>query len=270
MKLLKKIFLISSLLILSFCFSTFANSIDLPNATSYKYVNDYTNTLSKNSIDKIVSIGSELEKKTSAQCVVVIIDSTNDFTIEEYANKLFRTWGIGTADKNNGLLILLAKNDKRWRVEVGKGLEGAIPDALSNKIMTSYGKPYFAKGNYDEGILDTYYKFSTEIANEYGISLTSAENINISSDNVNPNKSKTSKGGLIAPGFILLLLFFDFIFNRGRITRTLLTLLFLSNHNRHNGPRGGGGNGGFGGFGGGGHGGFGGGSSNGGGSSGSW
>ena len=138
MKLFKKVLLISSLLLVCIYSITFAANTKFPSVTTNKYINDYTGTISKNYTEKIISIGKELEEKTTAQCVIVVINSTNNVPIEKYANELFRSWGIGTSEKNNGLLILLAMDDRNWRVEVGKGLEGAVPDVLSNKIMTSY------------------------------------------------------------------------------------------------------------------------------------
>lgn len=269
MKFFKKILLISSLLLVCIYSITFAENTNFPSVTSNKYINDYTGTISKNYTEKIVSIGKELEEKTTAQCVIVVINSTDSVPIEEYANELFRSWGIGSSEKNNGLLILLAMDDRNWRVEVGKGLEGAIPDVLSNKIMTSYGKPYFSDGNYNDGLLNCYYEFSSEIAEEYGVSLTSLDNINVSSKDYDNNNSSSKTSNKVIPGVIILLIFLDVILNRGRICRTFLQMIIISSH--HRGPRGGGGGfgGGSGGFGGG-NGGFGGGSSNGGGSSGSW
>ena len=258
MKLFKKVLLISSLLLVCIYSITFAANTKFPSVTTNKYINDYTGTISKNYTEKIISIGKELEEKTTAQCVIVVINSTNNVLIEKYANELFRSWGIGTSEKNNGLLILLAMDDRNWRVEVGKGLEGAVPDVLSNKIMTSYGKPY---------------EFSNKIAEEYGVSLTSLENINVSSKDYNNNNSSSNTSNKVIPGVIILLIFLDIILNRGRVCRTFLQMIIISSH--HRGPRGGGGGfgGGSSGFGGGnsgGNGGFGGGSSNGGGSSGSW
>ena len=273
MKLFKKVLLISSLLLVCIYSITFAANTKFPSVTTNKYINDYTGTMSKNYTEKIISIGKELEEKTTAQCVIVVINSTNNVPIEKYANELFRSWGIGTSEKNNGLLILLAMDDRNWRVEVGKGLEGAVPDVLSNKIMTSYGKPYFRDGNYNDGLLNCYYEFSNKIAEEYGVSLTSLENINVSSKDYNNNNSSSNTSNKVIPGVIILLIFLDIILNRGRVCRTFLQMIIISSH--HRGPRGGGGGfgGGSSGFGGGnsgGNGGFGGGSSNGGGSSGSW
>ncbi len=224
----------------------------------------YTNTINNDYKEKIVSIGKELEDKTGAQAIIVVINSTNNIPIEDYTNKLFRGWGIGKSDKNNGLLILLAINDRQYRVEVGRGLEGAIPDALSNRVMESLAKPSFAQRNYGGGLLNSYSKLCDYIAEEYGVTLDKSLNIELPSQT--QSTTSTNKNlGFVGIGF-LILIFLDLFFNRGRIMSTLLQLLFWNNF--FNGGRRGGG--GFGGGSSGGFGGFGGGSSNGGGSSGNW
>ncbi|CAM2077441.1 MULTISPECIES: TPM domain-containing protein [Clostridia] len=241
-------------------------SSNYPTPTNLKYINDYTNTINNDYKKKIVSIGKELEGKTGAQAVIVVIDSTNNIPIEDYSNKLFRTWGIGKSDQDNGLLILLAINDRQYRVEVGRGLEGTIPDALSNRVMESLAKPSFSQGNYGEGLLNSYSKFCDYIAEEYGVTLEKSLNIELPSE-TQSTTSKNKNLGFIGIGF-LILIFLDLIFNRGRVMSTLLQLLFWNNF-FNGGRRGGGGFGGGSGSGGG-FGGFGGGSSNGGGSSGNW
>ena len=111
---------LTSLFLIFLVFSFPANaSTNYPDPLPSKYLNDYTGRIDSDSTKSIVSIGKELEDKTGAQAVVVVINSTNGAPIEDYAINLFREWGIGQKDKNNGLLVLLALNDKKWRVEVG-------------------------------------------------------------------------------------------------------------------------------------------------------
>lgn len=263
-----KSFLRFTFSLLIFCLLVTTNvfsSETFPSPTNYKYINDYTNTIDKSTIKEIISIGKELEDKTSAQATIVIIDTTNGTPIEDYANKLFRSWGIGQKDKDNGFLILLALNDKAWRVEVGRGLEGVIPDALTNRVMQDIGKPYFINGDYSEGILNSYSVFSDLIASEYGVTLDKSLNITLPNES-NINEKKEGKFDI---GLVLLLIFADIFLNRGRVSSSILHLLFWNNFFNGNGR---GGHGGFGGgsSGGSGFGGYGGGSSNGGGSSGSW
>lgn len=269
---LKKILLSSLLIIFSFSISISAQ-VNYPSPTNYKYINDYSNILNSNEIETIVSLGKELEDKTGAQSIVVIIDTTDNIPIENYSIKLFRSWGIGQKAKDNGLLILVAIKDRKWRVEVGRGLEGVIPDALSNRVMESLATDDFKNDNYGSGIIKSYSTFNDLIAEEYGVTLSKSLNIEIPKESNRQDSSSIFDA--IPIGIILVLLILDIIFNRGRIIRTIFKILFWSSFfGRRGGPggRGSGGGGGFGGFGGsdGGFGGFGGGSSNGGGSSGSW
>lgn len=262
-KIFRKVLSFSLLFFLILTYDFAFSNESYPTPTNLKYINDYTNTINDNYKSSIVSIGKELEDKTGAQAVAILIDSTDGIPIESYANDLFRTWGIGEKDKDNGLLILVAINDKSWRVEVGRGLEGAIPDALSNRVMQDVAKPNFMDGNYDEGVLNSYSLLSDYIANEYGVTLDKSLNIAIR----DIESRSTHKEGQFALVLFLLLLFMDIFLNRGRVSSSLLQILFLTGH-RRGGP----GSGGFGGgsSGGGGFGNFGGGSSNGGGSSGNW
>lgn len=254
-----------SLLIFCLLFTINASSSEtFPSPTNYKYINDYTNTIDKSTIKKIISIGKELEDKTSAQAIIVVIDTTNGTPIEDYANKLFRAWGIGEKNKDNGFLILLALDDKAWKVEVGRGLEGAVPDVLTNRVMQEIAKPNFINGDYSEGLLNSYSVFSDYIASEYGVTLDKSLNVTL------PNESNLNgrKEGKLAIGLLLLLIFADIFLNRGRISSSILHLLFWNSFFNGNGR---GGPGGFGGGSSGGDfGGYGGGSSNGGGSSGNW
>ena len=212
-----------------------------------------------------MSVGKELEDKTGAQATVVVIDSLEGESIESYANGIFRRWGIGQKDKNNGLLILLSIKEKKWRVEVGTALEGAVTDIYSSRVMNDFAVPKFKQNQYGQGLRAAYSVLSDSIAKEYGVKLD--KNINVPKYNESVKNSNTSKkgNGILVIG-VIVLVFLDFILNRGRITRFIITLLFWSSI----GGRGGRNGGGFGGGSGGGSGGFGGGSSSGGGSSGGW
>lgn len=252
-------FLSSLLLLLLLSYNFVGSATSIPTQTNLKYLNDYVDIIKEPEKGSLLGIGRELELKTGAQAAIVIINSTNGIPIENYSLDLFRTWGIGQKDKDNGLLILLSINDKAWRVEVGRGLEGVIPDALSNRIMETLAKPSFLKGNYGEGLLNSYSTFCDTIAKEYNVSLDKSLHLSVPSYS---NEKSTSSRGFAIPGAIILVLFLlDIILNRGRISSTLLQIIFWSSIGR-GGPRGGSGGGNFGGFGGG--------SSNGGGSSGGW
>jgi uncharacterized protein len=95
---------------------------------------------------------ADLETKSGIQLVVATVASLEGEEIEPYANQLFRTWQLGEKDKNNGVLLLVAPNDKRVRIEVGYGLEGTLTDALSKIIITNAITPRFKTGDFSGGV----------------------------------------------------------------------------------------------------------------------
>ena len=95
---------------------------------------------------------ADLESKSGIQLVVATVTSLDGQEIEPYANELFRTWKLGDKTRNNGVLLLVAPNQKRVRIEVGYGLEGTLTDALSKVIITNAIAPRFKAGDFAGGI----------------------------------------------------------------------------------------------------------------------
>ena len=95
---------------------------------------------------------TDLETKSGIQLVVATVNSLEGQEIEPYANQLFRTWQLGEKAKNNGVLLLVAPNERRVRIEVGYGLEGTLTDALSKVIITNAITPRFKAGDFSGGI----------------------------------------------------------------------------------------------------------------------
>jgi len=93
-----------------------------------------------------------LEEKTSDQLVVVTVRSLGGRAIEDYGYRLGRSWGIGQKDKNNGVLLIVAPNERKVRIEVGYGLEGALPDAIASVIIQNAILPRFKANDYPGGI----------------------------------------------------------------------------------------------------------------------
>jgi uncharacterized protein len=205
--------------------------------------------------NKLVAI----DDSSSNQIAVVIISSLDGYPKEEYATKLFREWGIGNTKTNNGVLLLIAVQDRQIRIEVGYGLEGAIPDITALNIIDNDIKPAFKAGNYYEGIDLATDNIAKAAVGEYKVKKA--------------KKSKSKGGG----GLFLIVLIIIFVLLRGGrgggsniggggfsdVATGMLLGSLLNGGGRHGG--GGWGDGGGGGFGG-----FGGGSSGGGGAGGSW
>jgi uncharacterized protein len=130
--------------------STVAVALDFP-ALSGRVV-DQAGVMSAASKSDVEAKSKALEDKSSIQLVVATVKSLQGSDIETYANQLFRFWKIGEAKKNNGVLLLVAPNEHKVRIEVGYGLEGTLTDALSSVIISSAMVPRFKTGDYSGGI----------------------------------------------------------------------------------------------------------------------
>ena len=95
---------------------------------------------------------ADLERRTSSEVAVVTVRSLDGISIEEYANRLFKDWGIGQAKQDNGVLVLVAPNEREMRIEVGYGLEGVLPDGLAGQIIREEFTPRFRNDDYSGGI----------------------------------------------------------------------------------------------------------------------
>lgn len=232
------------------------------------YVFDYADLIDEADKLEMQKIAKALDDKTKAEIVVVTVNDLSNMEIEEYALKLFRSWGIGDKEKNNGILILVNKesilNNQRGRIriEVGYGLEGAINDGKAGAILDNFALPAFETGEYSKGIRDTFMAVCSAVAKEYGLDLANEELSDLQNYSVAEDDDITSWEVLLAVIIFIIILI-------------LLTKKHSRRYYRRNpfdGPFGGGfGGGGFrggGGFGGGSSGGgFGGGSSGGAGAS---
>ena len=136
------------------------------------YVVDTAGMVAAEDAAQIAKIGAELRTKTKAEIVVVTVATLGDTDIESYANELFRSWGIGDARLNNGVLLLIAKDDRAFRIEVGYGLEGAITDGYAGSVLDAM-KGEFRKENYSPAILQAYVTLAQKAAAEYGVALES-------------------------------------------------------------------------------------------------
>ena len=109
-----------------------------PDYSESYYVNDYCSMLSEQAERTIAAEAERLSSLTGAQVVVAAVPDTQQIPIEDYSRKLANAWGIGGANKNNGVLILLSKSSKSIRLEVGKGLEDLLPDEKAGEILDQY------------------------------------------------------------------------------------------------------------------------------------
>lgn len=201
--------------------------------TSQFFVNDFANVLSDQTEQEIINIGKTIELKTTAQLVVVTVPNMNGDYIESYANKLFKKWGIGNKSKNNGILLIISKEDRKIRIEVGYGLEGAINDAKAGRILDKYALIPLKENNYDVAVTAVTTQIQGEIYNEYGI------------DNTKENPAYVPEMAVkIDAKYIWIgigIFIFLVIITKGKILEVLLWIIMLSGRDGFGGGSSGGG-----------------------------
>ena len=137
-----------------------------------KYVEDYANVINAPEERSLNGVLQELKQKTGAQYIVLTVLSTGGLPIEQFSIELVEKWKLGQKGKDNGMLFVLAKNDKKWRFEVGYGLEGFVTDQYCGRIGRDVLVPYLRKGDYSQGIYQANLQIIQQIATEAGVSLT--------------------------------------------------------------------------------------------------
>ncbi len=241
-----------------------AASAALPAPPRAVYVYDGADALSIKAEEELLAVGGAVEANCNgAQITCAVVPSMDGEDIEGYANRLFREWGIGSDDEDNGVLLLIAMREREARIEVGYGLEGALPDARAGRILDNDLIPYMRQGDVDAAAVTAYRAIAEYVMAEYGQDAASLPEGGVYGQSVMRElEGEVSVGPLVVLGIALLGILLDCIFNRARVTKALMMMAFLRGGRR--GGRGGRGGGGFGG------GGFGGGSSGGGGASRGW
>lgn len=260
----------SLLLVLTLCFafvSVFSQKLpDAPN----QLVSDYTGTLSTAELQSLERKLLNFEDSTSNQIAVVLVNTTDGYDVADYAVRLAKKWGVGGKEHNNGVVLLAALNDRTVTIQTGYGMEGALPDIITYRIIQNEIKPSFSQGQYFEGLdratdaIIAYtkgeYKAERKEQKEEGGSVTSIIFFIIVVVIIISISSKGKGGGGKGGGRVMT----------GKGASDIFWWTLLNNMGR-GGSGGYGGGGGFGGgFGGGSGGGFGGGGFGGGGSSGNW
>ncbi len=115
-------------------------------------VNDYANLVDPGTEARIDTLLAKLEQDTGAQVAVLTIESLQGEQLEDYSLRVAEAWSLGRADEDDGALLLIAKNDRKMRLEVGYGLEPVLSDVLSRRILDQVLRPSFRAGDFDAGI----------------------------------------------------------------------------------------------------------------------
>ncbi len=116
------------------------------------HVTDLTGTLPAHEINRLDQLLTAYENKKGSQIAVLVVPTTQPETIEQYSLRVVEAWQLGRKKIDDGVLLLIAKNDKALRIEVGYGLEGVLPDATAKRIIEEIIVPHFKTGNFAQGI----------------------------------------------------------------------------------------------------------------------
>ncbi|SHJ71476.1 TPM domain-containing protein [Tepidibacter formicigenes] len=227
------LYFIAFLLLLTNTLSVFASE-DFPKPTQAFYVADYGKVLSEEFKSFIVNTNLNYENtKEKPQVVVATIKSLEGMDVSSYAVNLFEKWQIGNKDLDNGILILLSLKEEKIRVEVGYGLEGALPDGKVGEIL-DHATEDLSLGNFDEGIGKIFYTISQSINQEYDyddrVIFSRSSNFVIKNETT---KTKEKNISLITKIFIVIVIFIlgwlDYRFTEGFFIGMLINMLLRGN-----------------------------------------
>jgi len=167
-----------------------------------RWVHDQANVLSSSAIAELEQMLKAERDSTSNQIAVLIIPSLQGESIEEYALRVaHKEWKLGQADKDNGVLLLIALQDREMRIEAGYGLEGVLTDALSSRINRNEIAPFFRQGDYDSGVKAGVTAIIQSIKGEY--------------KNDDPPKRKSRKGSPFSTLIIIVIILIVLARRRG-------------------------------------------------------
>ena len=196
---------VSAVIILIIFLSSQVHALDVPPLKGR--VNDYAGMLSSYAEGQLDSLLRDLEKTDSTQLVVITIPSLEGEDLEGFSIKMAEQWKIGQKGLDNGAILLIAKGERKVRIEVGYGLEGTLTDLMAGRIIRNVIVPQFKAGNFDQGVLNGVQAMSGVVRGEYQA----------------PKKipSRRDRKGGTHPGIVGLFAFIFLISMLGRLRRFL-------------------------------------------------
>ncbi len=136
-----------------FLIATIVRAAEVMPPKPENHFNDYTGKISPVTVTRLNSLLQDFERETSSQIVVAVFRKMqSDSSLEDYAQRIYQSWGIGRKGANNGTLLLVFVEDRKMRIQTGYGLEGVLPDATCKQIIDGEIKPHFQRGDFDGGL----------------------------------------------------------------------------------------------------------------------
>lgn len=175
----------------------------LPSATEEFFVNDFADVIDADAESQMLSRAVALYNATTAQVVTVTVESLNGAEPAEYALELGREWGVGSEEEDNGIVILLSESDREIYIAVGYGLEGALPDSKTGRIIDLYGLEYLKRDDFSSGLAAISDAVINEVYIEYGLEPAAGYT---SIDNIYVGQELSSQGGKVAVSWVVLVI----------------------------------------------------------------
>jgi len=157
------------------------------------YVNDQSEILSEETTAYILDTAGSLDDQTGVQICVVTVDFIGGANIADYAYELFNDWGIGSSEKNNGLLLLVVIGEENYYLLQGKGLESVLPSGTLQTILDRDMEPDFAAENYDAGVRKTYDSLLAALCSHYGVNAGADQSGALSGSSVQTRPAVTTR-----------------------------------------------------------------------------
>ena len=179
-----------------------ALALDAPALTGR--VNDLAGMMSQAARAKVEAVLADLERSDSTQVAVLTVPSLEGDSLEEFSLKVAEKWGLGQKGKDNGALVLVSRDDRKMRIEVGYGLEGRLTDLLSGRIIDTVMAPYFKAGDFDSGFIAGATAVAQAVRGEF---------------KAEPRPRRRSSGGLAGFAFIAIFGLLMAIGQMGRLVR---------------------------------------------------
>ena len=167
------------------------------------HVVDLANVVREDAERELIRYLLELEQKTGAQMIVLTVNSTGGVPIEEFAHRTAERWQLGQRGKDNGVLMVVAVHDGKFRIEVGYGLEHVLPDGLCGRVLRDIMAPHFRRGDYTGGIREATLILANRVANASGATISG-----LPARDLPAATESGSVGPSVCPACVVLLLLF--------------------------------------------------------------
>ncbi len=150
-------------------------AVDIP--TPKMHVEDRAKIIDKQTENRLNAFLAELETKTGAQMVVLTVKTTGGVPVDQFSIDLAKEWKLGQFEKNNGVLVVVAKKDRKYSIEVGTGLEMVLPNTFCSEVAKTLFIPNFRAGDYNQGIYQGSIAIINRIAQDAGVTISGAPKV---------------------------------------------------------------------------------------------